>query len=30
MLGLERFEFFEENEDADEELQVSFASSSVE
>ncbi len=30
MLGLERFEFFEENEDADEELQVSFASSSGE
>lgn len=28
MLGLERFEFFEEDEDADEELQVSFASSS--
>ena len=27
MLGLERFEFFEEDEDADEELQVSFASS---
>ena len=30
MLGLERFEFFEEDEDADEELQVSFASSSGE
>ena len=27
MLGLERFEFFEENEDADEELQVRFESS---
>ncbi len=27
MLGLERFEFFEENQDADEELRVSFASS---
>lgn len=27
MLGLERFEFFEEDQDADEELRVSFASS---
>jgi len=30
MLGLERFEFFEEDEDADEELRVSFSTSSGE